>query len=227
MFAAGCANDVAYQMPYRPAPKWPDPVYRPQPTMARQPVAAPTRPAMTRTTPPPAARNAEPVIMKRGAWTSAAPIQTRLNPMNGINRITIHHEGWTPVSFEDQQTTATRLEMIRRSHLDRMTAGDIGYHFVVDRAGRVWQGRSLTYQGAHVKDSNPHNMGIMVLGNFDLQSPSNEQIRSLQATLNWACGRYSIRSNQIFTHQELAPTACPGTALQRTMVSLRQSGHVG
>ena len=29
---------------------------------------------------------------------------------------------------------------------------DVGYHYAVDRAGRVWECRPLTWQGAHVRN---------------------------------------------------------------------------
>ena len=111
-------------------------------------------------------------LMLRSTWAKAAPVTSRLNPMGSIKLITVHHEGWTPVFFTGADLTAQRLDLVRRSHIERMDAGDIGYHFIIDRAGLLWHGRELRYQGAHVKDHNSNNLGIMVLGNFDLQQPT-------------------------------------------------------
>jgi len=159
--------------------------------------------------------------MPRSRWAKGQPIQDRLNPMLPPTKITLHHEGWTPVYFTAAQETADRLELIRRSHLNRLTAGDIGYHFIIDRSGRIWEGRSLAYQGAHVKDNNEHNVGVMVLGNFDQQGPSDEQLTSVRTAVTTLRSQYRIAAKNVFTHQEINPTACPGTNLQPKIVSLR------
>ncbi len=144
--------------------------------------------------------------------------------MAGITRLTIHHEGFPePVLFHDYRTTAERLELIRRSHRNRGWA-DIGYHFVVDRAGRVWEGRPLQYQGAHVSNNNSNNLGIMVLGNFDRQTPSGAQLDALQIAVRSLRRQYRISTRHIYTHQEFNPTSCPGRELQPRVSSMRSNG---
>ena len=59
----------------------------------------------------------------RSRWAKSKPISTRLRSMGSIQRITVHHEGWTPVWFDDVANTSQRLESIRRSHLERLRAG--------------------------------------------------------------------------------------------------------
>jgi N-acetyl-anhydromuramyl-L-alanine amidase AmpD len=108
-----------------------------------------------------------------------------------------------------------------------MRAGDIGYHFIIDRAGRIWEGRPLIYQGAHVKDENEHNLGIMTLGNFDRQSPTTAQLMTLQHMLAYLRHQYSVPVSKVYTHQELNPTACPGLHLQPRIVAMRKNGLVG
>lgn len=146
--------------------------------------------------------------------------------MGGINRITIHHEGWTPVWFSDQASTAARLEQIRNIHVRDRGWGDIGYHYVIDRAGRVWQGREIRYQGAHVSKNNEHNVGIMCLGNFDKQRPSDAQMQSLINTLRSVQHTYKVPARRVYTHQELSPTACPGSHLQPRVVAIRSNGYL-
>ena len=162
-------------------------------------------------------------VIPRSRWAKAGPILKRINPMNGISRITVHHEGaaGSPVYFSDMASTAQRLEMIRNAHLERMSAADIGYHYVIDRAGRLWEGRDLKYQGAHVKDRNEHNIGVMVLGNFDIQSPADAQLDTLRDTVRALRRRHQVSTSAIYTHQELGPTECPGKALQPQMVQMR------
>ncbi|WP_428386750.1 peptidoglycan recognition protein family protein [Mucisphaera sp.] len=165
-----------------------------------------------------------PGVVGRSSWTDSGPIQGRVRAMSGIRRVTVHHEGWTPVYFEDASSTRDRLQQILKVHVKDRGWGDIGYHFVVDRAGRVWEARPLVYQGAHAgpNGANEHNVGVLVLGNFDRQRPSDRQFAGLVQTLRWLGARYRVGVGGIYTHQELNPTACPGKVLQAQMDALRK-----
>ena len=118
------------------------------------------------------------------------------------------------------------MEHIRQWHLQR-GFGDIGYHYAIDRNGRLWEGRNIRFQGAHVRKHNEQNLGIMVLGNFDKQQPSPAQIHAVNSLLPRLARTYGVRRHRIYTHQELMPTTCPGNALQNHMVRFRRSGALG
>ena len=94
--------------------------------------------------------------------------------MTPVRHITIHHDGMPPVSLNSRAQIAARIEVIRAGHRAKGW-GDIGYHFIVDPQGAVWQGRALLWQGAHVKDRNEGNVGVLVLGNFDSTRPTAAQ----------------------------------------------------
>ena len=125
-------------------------------------------------------------------------------------------------------------------HIDSVLLADIerenlpvggfehGHIFVVDPTGGVWEARPLSWQGAHVANQNPGNIGVMCLGNFEVQSPTRRQVQAMD-TLIVALGRkYRIPAREVKTHQELAPTACPGRSLQRYMNATRSSrGAIG
>ena len=202
----------------RPRPAWIEPPSASTPprivAVSRPPVAAPMTPTR-------AASVAGLGIIPRSHWTRFGPQATQLNPMNGVLRITVHHEGSTPVTFSDPDATAARLESIRAAHTRDRNWADIGYHYIVDRAGRVWQGRDIRFQGAHVKNNNEHNLGILVLGNFDQQAPTDDQVRGLVTTLRTMMTTHRVPLPRVFTHQEINPTACPGRVLQARMANLR------
>jgi hypothetical protein len=189
-------------------------------------VPTPPRQAVTAAPPAPNAL-AGLDVRPRSAWTRRPPSAGNINPMQGATKLTVHHEGWTPVSFTDPTATSRRIEQIRRAHVEDRGWADIGYHFVVDRAGIVWQGRELRYQGAHVRDHNEHNIGVLVLGNFDRQSPTDAQTRSLVMTMRGLLTRHRISPARVYTHQEINPTACPGRALQQRMVAIRSRRMLG
>lgn len=225
----GCAQRATETLVQRPQMAWPHRVNRPSglgtavhPPLRSVPAHAPS-PATPSAGGPPATLSAIP----RTAWARVAgPVSRDIDNMGGISRITVHHEGWTPVWFTDQSTTAQRLEHIRTTHTRDRHWADIGYHYIIDRAGRVWEGRNLHYQGAHVADNNEHNIGVMLLGNFDRQTPSSAQLGTLRNTLQTLVQGYRVPVTRVYTHQELNPTACPGRGLQPRVVSMRTNGYL-
>jgi hypothetical protein len=165
--------------------------------------------------------------MPRSAWTRAGVANPRdINPMNGIRRITVHHDGMPPVDLRGDGDVRSRLEQIRRAHIARREGpfADIGYHYIIDPQGRVWEGRSIRYQGAHVKDNNENNLGIMLLGHFNHQRPTPHALAALDRFVGTQMARYNVPLARVYTHQEINPTECPGYHLQRYMVQTRGRG---
>ncbi|MDX1565520.1 MAG: peptidoglycan recognition family protein [Phycisphaeraceae bacterium] len=193
-----------------PGPHWPGGSMRPAPSQPATAIA----PAKTDA--------AGPIpVHRRNRWAGAGPNTSSINPMSGVGRITIHHEGYKPVWFSDVASTRDRLELIRKSHRSRGWS-DIGYHFILDRGGRVWEGRPVRYQGAHVRSNNRHNIGVMVLGNFERQKPSAAQLRTLPQFIAKLRRHYKVEASKIYTHRELVATSCPGKNLQPQVVAMRR-----
>lgn len=217
LFAVGCAS------PQRtaglPGVIWP----KDEPIVAERPSSS-----STGHTPSPTSSgsgsatgvNEFPGVLGRDQWAKGAPAPELMDRLGGVRYITIHHDGMNPFYGDDAGAAADRIELIRRSHRGKGW-GDIGYHFVVDRGGRVWQARSLSYQGAHVKDYNELNIGIMALGNFDIQSPTDAQITALSRHVNAVMNRYRVSASNVRSHQEWSATACPGRNMQGRFVTLR------
>jgi len=164
-------------------------------------------------------------IIPRSQWALGEPVPARMNRMLPARHITVHHDGMSPFYGGDQSSAEARLEAIRRAHRN-LNWGDIGYHYAVDRGGRVYECRPLDFQGAHVKDHNEGNIGIVNLGNFDLQSPSDAQMHALRSLLTSLQQQHRVSVHGVRTHQEWAPTACPGRSMQRYVDALRSSGQL-
>jgi hypothetical protein len=220
---AGCSSTARTSSHVRPVAGWPGypatptrPGYQQVQAPYRQPVPSPDAAIDTTRVAPGI------TAIGRANWTRTGPVRSKVNAMNGISKVTIHHEGWTAVNFTSQSTTAQRIEKIRRYHVGENRWGDIGYHYIVDRAGRVWEGRPIRYQGAHVSKNNENNVGILVLGNFEKQSPSGAQLKGLYATVDALAAKYSVKSAMVRSHQEINPTTCPGKNLQNQMNALRR-----
>lgn len=219
LLLAGCGDKKALALP---GPYWSDPASTstlPAPTAVVTPL--PSQPTIR---PQPAVIQDLPMpgIVPRSQWTRTGIARPRdINPMNGVRRITIHHDGMPVVSLGSSGAVARRIEQIRSSHVVGRGWADIGYHYVVDPQGRIWEGRSIGKQGAHVKDQNENNLGILVLGNFDRQSPSQAALASLDKFIANQMQRYGIGMSQVRTHMERDSTSCPGRALQQYMVRTR------
>ncbi|HUO10236.1 MAG TPA: peptidoglycan recognition family protein [Phycisphaerae bacterium] len=182
-------------------------------------------PAPSHPLPPPVVK-AEPAntygILPRSMWARGGPDMSRVDPMNGVKLITFHHSG-DPKPFwaSDFGETAQHLEYVREYHRSR-NFQDIGYHFAIDRVGRVWQLRSLKFQGQHVRYNNEHNVGVVVLGNFDMQPMTQQQKDKVRIFGTLLRKQYSLPISRVYTHQEIVSTECPGHGMQPYMVSIRR-----
>lgn len=156
----------------------------------------------------------------RQSWTSEGTIERLADPMGSIERITVHHDAIESSSIRGRAEAIRRLTAIRADHLRRGWA-DIGYHYIIDPQGNVWEGRPIRWQGAHVRDQNPRNLGIMVMGNFMVEQPSAAAVRALETLLADQTGRHRVSSGRVHTHRELGTTACPGNTLQSHMDRIR------
>jgi len=154
-------------------------------------------------------------VVTRMNWTQASPVYRSMDRMTPVRNITVHHDGMTKFSSGSVVATKSRLETIRRAHRNRGW-GDIGYHFAVDPNGRIWACRPLHWQGAHVKDFNEGNIGIVVLGNYDIQRPNNAQLTALKTHIGSLRKAYRVSSSNVRSHRQCpgARTACPGRYLQ-------------
>jgi len=171
-------------------------------------------------------------VIPRSRWAKSGPDVRGINRMLPVKSLTIHHEGWEPFTALDFHDTAARLDQVRIAHRNAKGGGyaDIGYHFIIDRDGRIWEGRSLQFQGAHVRNHNEGNIGIMCLGNFEQQKPTDKQLAALSLHVRAMMAKYKIRAKPrrqgdsgVYTHQEWsgAKTLCPGRHLQSWVVKAR------
>ena len=163
-------------------------------------------------------------VIARASW-GAMPSRPDLMTRNkgGWKKITVHHSAEAEPTPLDgtQSSSALALRTIQRSHLSSKMPpwGDIGYHFVIDPFGRVFQGRDLTWQGAHAKgDNNIQNLGICLLGNFDEEKPTKEALDSLRKLLDNLRRTYNIPRNEVHGHRDFKSTDCPGKFLEPWVV---------
>ncbi len=160
-------------------------------------------------------------LMYRSEWTDVLPQLNVMRKAYKYDRITVHHAGNGVYCETDEKTIINTLAGIQNAHVKRHY-GDIGYHFVIDYTGRLWEGRSLDWEGTHVSGENDRNIGVMLLGNFEKQWPSSEQLNSLSSTVSLLKDHYNISSQYVYGHRDLSPSFCPGCNLYPYVQQLRK-----
>jgi len=169
-------------------------------------------------------------IRSRAGWGAEPPRRRNIDAMGRIYRITLHHSANVARSPSLREAIRT-IRLDQRYHMTTKGWADIGYHYLIDPAGRIWQGRDLRWQGAHAgnRSLNRGNIGVCLLGNFiggrAGQAPRKDQVQALTDLLQHLTRKHRIRQDNIFTHRELqgAVTVCPGSRLQRVVDRLRQN----
>lgn len=159
-------------------------------------------------------------VRRREDWTSEVPRFSRLTPMAYIDRLTIHHSGMDVVAETKSEDIVGRLGGILKEHLDR-NYGDVGYHFLVDYTGGVWQGRALRYEGAHVSGQNESNVGILMVGNFEKQDPSEAQRTAMVRLVAGVRDLFGIKQHRVYGHRDLGSSVCPGGRLYPLVEGMR------
>ena len=170
---------------------------------------SPTK-ARTAYTPGPAAPNVS--IVSRSKW-SKYRIKGNITPMGKVNKITVHHtdDGRALSKMSDLQF----LRAMENHHRNTRKWACIGYHYIIGRDGKVYEGRPIKYQGAHASSNNPNNIGISLIGNFSKGMPSKYQMKALEGLLYKLRKQFRVSSSSVYGHTHLGQTECPGKYLKR------------
>jgi len=147
-------------------------------------------------------------------------------------KITVHH---TATPLPDSLSPTARLRQIQAYHIDSNGWCDIGYHFLVDWNGALWQGRNETVIGAHVANNNTNNVGISFMGTYNSKEPTSSQLSHVANLMAWLHGRYGIPLNRTYIkgHREYRGNAagdCPGDKVYAKlsyMINLAAGGGDG
>ncbi|UYM03985.1 N-acetylmuramoyl-L-alanine amidase [Solicola gregarius] len=121
--------------------------------------------------------------------------------------------------------SAAIVQGIQAYHTQGRGWCDIGYNFLVDRFGRIFEGRkggmNRPVRGAHSGDFNTDSMGVSMMGNFDTARLSKRLKNAVVRLVGWRLGTNYVsprgrttmqgkRLNRISGHRDVMSTACPG-----------------
>jgi hypothetical protein len=103
----------------------------------------------------------------------------------------------------------TTMNSMQNGHMDNRRWADIGYHFGIDRNGAIYEGRNVSVRGASVAGYNTGTLGVVVMGNFQLERPTMPQLIALQTLVNQLALDYEL--THIAGHGEFNTFSdCPG-----------------
>jgi hypothetical protein len=130
-----------------------------------------------------------------------------------VREIVVHCAATRP-DWMQGRPLAEKVSEIRRWHRGNGWA-DIGYHWVIDRDGRLMAGRPETQIGAHTQGRNTGTIGVCLLGGHGsaasdrfAQNYTPEQDTALRSLI--AAIRTRAQIDRISGHNEHAAKACPG-----------------
>ena len=124
-------------------------------------------------------------------------------------RVVVHHVG--------EITRDVSAAEIHGWHLGNGWAG-IGYHFVIRKDGTIERGRPQETIGAHAQGFNSTSIGINVVGDFEQEEPTAEQVESLARLIAYLTAQYGELS--VCGHRDLMSTDCPGANLYALLPDL-------
>ena len=161
-------------------------------------------------------------LVRRAEWNAAPPKEAY--EAHTPARITFHHTaGRKPATVA---AAYAEVQFIQDYHMNGKKWNDIGYHFLIDPFGTIFEGRPVGVIGAHVLYKNPNNIGISILGNYHppvSDQPEFVSMNSLITVGSWLAQTYSIPSPEFFGHRDLGASSCPGDLLYAYKESLRDA----
>jgi len=126
--------------------------------------------------------------------------------LSQIVRFVIHHSA----------TTTGDPWQYAKYHIENHGWPGIGYHFVIQKDGTIYQTNTLDTISYHVGGSNTGSVGICLTGNYDVETPPSAQINSLV----WLLKKLSAELGQkpIEGHREFSTTHCPGSQIDTAKI---------
>jgi hypothetical protein len=169
-------------------------------TTAQEPMASST-PAVA------GAATAEPSIVSRGGWGADPAYMTWAPQFYPSKKLIVHHTA-TSDSYTDRAGAEAQIRSIYYYHSVTQDWGDIGYNFLIDKFGTIYEGRySRDYAGAnptgddatgrgvtaaHTGGWNSGTVGVALLGTLTTHDATPAARAALTRLLAWEASRNGI-----------------------------------
>jgi hypothetical protein len=192
-------------------------------------------------------QSSQPAIISRTEWGGDS-VPPRAAPEYGEVQAAFVHHTVTSNDYAPEESAGIVLG-IARYHRDSNGWNDIGYNFLVDKYGQVFEGRAGGIDqpviGAQAQGYNSASTGIACLGTFSAVAQSEAGLEALARLIGWklslhgvptqgtvvvssrggASNRYPsgtpVTLERIPGHRDGDSTSCPGDVLYGQLADLR------
>ena len=173
-----------------------------------------------------AALVSQPSIISRSAW-GASGGSTCDSPLYGqtTRGAVIHHTAGS--NSYAKSDSASIVRATQSYHTKSQNWCDIGYNFLVDKYGQIFEGRkggiTKTVRGAHAGNGavNEETMGVSLMGTFTSTEASAAMKTAVVQLVSWRFSAFSLSAkgtyklggltlNRIAGHRNVVSTECPG-----------------
>lgn len=163
------------------------------------------------------------------------------------SKIIIHHTAsdYTPLLTWWTWAAIQEIQNIYKYHTLTHWRGDIGYNFLIDPFGNIYEGRAgwAWTIWAHTSRNNTPSVWISLMGNFNINAPTDASLKALVALTTALAKKYKINPKATTTyfkkstivpyvqpytnytiagHQDAGVTACPGDSLYSLLPEIRE-----
>ncbi len=172
-----------------------------------------------------------PNTISRSTWcpNNNCPPDATPVPTN-VKFLIVHHTA----TSNNQSDWAAVVRAIWNYHVNSNGWDDIGYNFLVDPNGNIYDGRPDDTKGAHFSGHNSETSGISFLGTYTTTAPSSASIGAFENLAAWkACQKNidvlaikyhsssGLNLHTISGHRDGGNTTCPGDMLYNQLENIR------
>ncbi|HWI42778.1 MAG TPA: N-acetylmuramoyl-L-alanine amidase [Nocardioides sp.] len=183
-----------------------------------------------------------PMIYSRAQWGA----NEKLRDKSSLHYFEVHG-GFVHHTVNANNYSAADVPAIIRGiysyHVRSKGWSDIGYNFLVDRFGRIWEGRAggvdRPVVGAHTENYNQYSFAMSAIGNYDKAKPSSAMLNAYGVLFAWKLAIHGVYAGApavqigrkvlpaISGHRDTKSTACPGKYLYAQLPTIRKLAAQG
>ncbi|HVF03309.1 MAG TPA: N-acetylmuramoyl-L-alanine amidase [Frankiaceae bacterium] len=190
----------------------------------------------------------QPAYVTRAQWGADESLRSGSPSYSDSIKLGFVHHTDTSNSYTSSQAAAM-VRSVYAFHTKSRGWSDIGYNFLVDKYGRIFEGRyggvTRPVIGAHTGGFNTDTFGVSLLGRYTSVAPSSAQLAALQKVFAWKFGLHYVNPlgrttltsrggprfesgtqvafNNVSGHRDAGYTACPGYETYRRLPAIRNA----
>ncbi len=197
---------------------------------------------------PTIAPDGAPPIIPRRVWDPHGQCRPRVRAETGAVELAFVHHTVSANTYGPSDTAAIVLS-IGLYHRNTNGWNDIGYNFLVDRYGQIFEGRAggvtRAVVGAQAQGFNSASTGVANIGTFDAEGQTERGLSALVRLIAWKLARHGtpaagmvtvvsqggvfnrfragtpVRLHRVSGHRDVDATDCPGQDLYGQLGELR------